>query len=170
MTRILTIFLALGIWISISPIAQAEPLALPKGEVVLEIGGAISVTNQEGRAAFDQVMLDALPQRETRTATPWYDGVHAFSGPTFADLLGAVGADGTLLRVTAINDYAVEMPIAELTAHPVILASRLDGELMSVRDKGPLFVIYPFDEVPELINEMSFSRSVWQVRRIEVLP
>lgn len=172
MKRLLPFLLSLcvGLWFVSSPPALAEPLGTPSGNVILEIAGAISVTNQNDRAAFDQAMLDALPQRDTRTTTPWYDGAHVFSGPTFSDLLAAVGAKGTMLRVTAINDYSVEMPIAELTKHPVILASRLDGELMSVRDKGPLFVIYPFDEVPELVNEMSFSRSVWQVRQIEVLP
>lgn len=172
MKRLLSFLLSLsvGLWLAASPRALAEPLGTPSGDVILEIAGAISVTNQNDRAAFDQAMLDALPQRDTRTTTPWYDGVHVFSGPTFSDLLAAVEAKGTMLRVTAINDYSVEMPIADLTKHPVILASRLDGALMSVRDKGPLFVIYPFDEVPELVNEMSFSRSVWQVRQIEVLP
>jgi len=162
--------ICLALWLALPSASVAEPLATPTGEVILEMGGAVSITNGDGVARFDLPLLDALPQRETRTNTPWYDGVHVFSGPTFTDLLAAVGAEGSTLRVTAINDYAVEMPIAELTSHPVILATRLDGEEMSIRDKGPLFVIFPFDEAPELVNELSFSRSVWQVRQIEVLP
>lgn len=166
--HLLTICLCL--WLALPSNAVADPLAAPTGDVILEIGGAIAKSNGPSGASFDLGMLDALPQRETRTTTPWYDGAHVFSGPTVKDLLGSVAAEGARLRVTAINDYAVEMPIADLVSHPVILASRLDGELMSIRDKGPLFIIYPFDEVPELVNEMSFSRSVWQVRQIEVLP
>jgi hypothetical protein len=39
---------------------------------------------------------------------------------------------------------------------------------MPVRDKGPLFVIYPFDAQPELRNAIYYSRSAWQLRSIEV--
>ena len=40
---------------------------------------------------------------------------------------------------------------------------------MSIRDKGPIFMIYPFDKNPELYNEKYFSRSVWQIKSIEVI-
>ena len=44
----------------------------------------------------------------------------------------------------------------------------MDGKPLSVRDKGPLFLIYPFDKNPELYNEKYFSRSVWQIKKIEI--
>jgi hypothetical protein len=121
-------------------------------------------------ARFDAAMLDALPQRETVTRTPWYDGPQRFSGPLLATLLDTVEAGGTRLRVIAVNDYSAELPLEEVRTLPVILASRHNGAPMSLRDKGPLFVIYPFDEVPGLLNETTLSRSVWQVRAIEILP
>lgn len=148
--------------------ALAEDLAQPAGKVVLEVTGAITNTNAEGVAAFDLDMLEALESRTTVTATPWYDGARSFSGPLGKALIETVGATGTTLRVTAINDYVTEIPLADFLDHPVILATRLDGERMSVREKGPLFVIYPFDEAPELNNETYFGRSAWQVKSIEV--
>lgn len=150
--------------------AQAAPLAEPAGRVILDISGAIGATNADGTARFDMAMIDALPQRETVTTTPWFDGPQTFSGPLLRDLLAAVGATGSTLRVVAINDYAVDIPVSDAADFPVILASRHGGKPMSVREKGPLFVVYPFDEVPALVNELYFSRSAWQVRRIEVLP
>ncbi|TVP73024.1 MAG: hypothetical protein EA339_04310 [Rhodobacteraceae bacterium] len=153
-----------------APLAAAEALSSPVGSPVLEIGGAITNTNDGPLARFDMDMLDALPQRETVTATPWHEGVQTFTGPQIADLLELVGAEGGTLRVVAINDYAVEIPVADLYDNPVILASRQNDAPMSVRDKGPLFVIYPFDENPDLFNELYFSRSVWQVKAIEVHP
>jgi hypothetical protein len=150
--------------------ALAAPLPEPVGRVILDIAGAVATVNSDGTAQFDLAMIDALPQRETVTATPWYDGPQTFSGPLLRDLLAVVGANGSMLRVIAINDYAVDIPISDAVDFPVILASRHGGEPMSVREKGPLFVVYPFDEVPALVNEMYFSRSAWQVRRIEVLP
>lgn len=172
MTRLRTFcaVLALAVATLLQGPAHAAPLPEPAGQVILDIAGAIATTNGDGTARFDMAMIDALPQRETVTTTPWYDGPQTFSGPLLRDLLAAVGATGSTLRVVAINDYAVDIPVSDSVDFPVILASRHGGEPMSVREKGPLFVVYPFDEVPALVNEMYFSRSAWQVRRIEVLP
>ncbi|MDP2086973.1 MAG: hypothetical protein Q8K20_17400 [Gemmobacter sp.] len=168
--RILSAAFCLGLAALLPAPTAAAPLPEPTGRVILELAGAIAANNGNSAARFDLAMLDALPQRETVTRTPWYDGAQIFSGPLMADLINAVGGAGSALRVVAINDYAVEIPIADIATYPIILASRLGGQPMSVREKGPLFVIYPFDESPALNNEIYYSRSVWQVKRIEVLP
>jgi len=161
---------ALLAWaISTTPgLARADGLEPPAGEVVLTLSGQLSRTNADGVAEFDLAMLDALPQRETVTATPWHDGRHSFSGPTLSALIDAVGATGGSLHIVALNDYAIDLPMEDALTIPVILATRIDEEEIPVRDKGPLFVIYPFDEQPELFNEIYFNRSVWQVGSIEV--
>jgi len=150
--------------------ASAQTLPAPAGQTILTISGAVTQTNGDGGARFDLAMIEALPQRETRTTTPWHEGLQEFTGPLLSDLMAAAGAAGSQLRIVAVNDYAATMPWPDIEAFPVILAARQNGETMSVRDKGPLFVIYPFDEFPELRNEIHFSRSVWQVGAIEVLP
>lgn len=43
------------------------------------------------------------------------------------------------------------------------------GEPMVVRDKGPLMLVYPFDQDPSRYNEKYFSPSVWQIKEIEVV-
>ena len=86
-----------------------------------------------------------------------------------AAILAAAGADGKVLKVKALNDYSSDVPIADAKDLDTILAVRMNSKLMSVRDKGPLFMIYPFDTNPELYNEKYFSRSVWQVMEVEVV-
>jgi hypothetical protein len=149
--------------------ALARDLPSPEGVVVLTITGQIENLNADGAANFDLAMLSAVEQRDTVTQTPWHEGTPTFSGPLGTALLEAVGASGETLRITALNDYVVELPIEDLLEYPVIFATHLDGEPMSVRDKGPLFLIYPFAEYPELFNEVQFSHSIWQIRLIEVL-
>lgn len=87
-----------------------------------------------------------------------------------ATLLKAVGADGAMLRASAINDYAVEIPVEDAVEGGPIVAYLLNGEPMSVRDKGPLWIVYPFDSAPEYQTEQVYSRSIWQLDRIEVQP
>lgn len=148
--------------------AAAGSLAAPKGPVVLTVTGKIGVTNADGAARFDMAMLAALPGRTTETETPWTKGVTRFEGPLGSALLEAVAATGTTLHVVALNDYAVDVPVEDLHKWPVILAIRKDGREIAVRDKGPIFVIYPFDQDASLYNEKIFARSAWQVKSIEV--
>jgi len=61
------------------------------------------------------------------------------------------------------------MPYEDAQRYDVIVARLLDDKPMSVRDKGPLFVIYPFDSRPELRGAVYYSRSAWQLRKIDVL-
>ena len=154
--------------IAFTSAAAAGDLAKPAGKVVLTVSGKIENRNSEGGAMFDMAMLEALPSRKSAVNTPWYTNKTTFEGPLGSAVLDAVGAKGEKLRVVALNDYAAEIPLEDFKKWPVILATKLDGNAMSVREKGPIFVIYPFDADPSLFNEKYFNRSVWQVKSIDV--
>ena len=148
--------------------ATSAALPAPTGPVVLTLTGRVSNRNAGDAAAFDMAMLEALPQREIVAPTPWYDEPRRFAGPLLRDVLAAAGATGTTLRASALNNYRVEIPFDDAVRHDVVLARLLDGKPMSVREKGPLFVMYPFDRKPELRNAVYYSRCIWQLRAIEV--
>jgi hypothetical protein len=114
-------------------------------------------------------MLEQMPQSSFTTKTPWYAQPRKFTGPLLRDVLAAAGAHGTTLRALALNDYRVDIPFADAQLHDVVLARLLDDRPMPVRDKGPLFIIYPFDSKPELRNAVYYSRSAWQLKAVEVL-
>ena len=147
------------------PVWALEPA---KGKVLLSISGRIDRANAAGRADFDLAMLDALPQHSFVTGTPWFKSARKFSGPLLRELLAAVGAQGQTLVAVALNDYKVEIPLDDVRRYPVLLATRLDDEPMRVRDKGPLFIIYPFDASADLRSERYYSRSAWQLRHLEL--
>ena len=92
----------------------------------------------------------------------------AFTGVTLAAVAEAVGAEGDVFEATAINDYAVVIPRADWVEGGPIIAYLANGEPMSVRDKGPLWVVYPFDGTPSYRSEVSYSRSIWQLNRLVV--
>lgn len=148
---------------------SGHALEAPQGRVILTVSGSITETNADDTALFDRPMLESLEQQVTRTHTPWHDGQVTFTGPLGRDVLEAVGARGSMLRVTALNDYSATVPVADFLEYDVILAMSLDGTPLRVRDQGPLFIIYPFDDYPELLTEKMMTRSVWQVVHIDVL-
>jgi hypothetical protein len=103
------------------------------------------------------------------THTPW-DGsaVVTFKGPLIRDILAAAGATGTKATVTALNDYKVLIPAADFTKDSVILATRRNGQPMSVRNKGPLWVIYPLADRPDLDTYETHTKMAWQVKAIDL--
>lgn len=146
----------------------AAPLAPPQETVVLELRGNVAARNLGDCACFDMAMLAALPQVSFSAHTPWYAGARRFTGPLLRDVLAAAGASGERLRLRALNDYRVDLPWEDAERHGPILARLIDGVPMAVRDKGPLFLIYPFDERPDLRSAVYYNRSAWQLRSIEV--
>ncbi len=149
--------------------ALAGDLPEPTGAPVLTVTGAIGQTNRNGAAVFDLDMLRALGERDVRTTTIWTAGEHVFTGVSLDTLLAALGASGARLSATAINDYSVEIPVSDAAPDGPIVAYEMDGKEMSRRDKGPLWVIYPYDAKAEYRSEVVYSRSIWQLDRIAVL-
>jgi hypothetical protein len=138
------------------------PPASPTGPVVLTVGKG---------ATFDMATLARMKQHTIRTATPWYDRTREFTGPLLRDVLSAAGVPADvrgMARFVALNDYRVEIPLEDAREHDVIVARLLDGQPMSVRQKGPLFVMYPFDDKPALRSAVNFGRCVWQLKAIEL--
>lgn len=161
--------LALAFALGFTPQASvAEDLAQPNGEVILKIGGDIGTGNQKGEAWFDLDMLKSLPAREITTSSIWYEGTRTFLGVPLDILLDAINADGTTLKAVAVNAYAVTIPIDEGLSDGPILAYLMDGLEMPLRDKGPLWVVYPYDSDAKFRNEIIYGRSIWQLERLEV--
>jgi hypothetical protein len=147
----------------------ANDLAAPEGEVILTVTGLIDVTNVEGTAQFDLAMLEALDSTIVETSTIWTEGNHVFQGVALAVLVEKLGIEGATLKATAINDYTVEIPLSDAVVGGPIVAYKMDGNTMSVRDKGPLWVVYPYDSNADYRSEVVYSRSIWQLDRIEAV-
>ncbi|THF50747.1 hypothetical protein FB480_102307 [Agrobacterium vitis] len=151
---------AAGLFMTGSVHAETKP--------ILSINGLISKNAVDGTAKFDRESLEALGMVSFETSCPWYTGKVKFEGPLMSSVLDHVGATGKLLDVQALNDYTTEIPMEDFTRFRVILAMKRNGEYMPVRDKGPLFIVYPYDSDPELQSQLYYKRSAWQVAKMTV--
>lgn len=151
-----------------APALRAQTPPAPTGRVVLTIAGKIGRGQTAAGLDLDMAALEALPQRSFTVPTPWYKAPVAFTGPLLRDVLALAGAQGTQLTAVALNDYKVELPFDDVRRWDVVLARLLDGKPMATRDKGPLFIIYPFHESAELRSERYYARCAWQLRRLIV--
>lgn len=151
-------------------LAGAASLPEPHGPVLLTVDGPIATTNGAKGATFDMEMLKALPVTHFRTKTIWTDGEQEFTGVQLKDLLDRLGVSSGTLSAAAVNDYAVQIPVSDAVAGGPIVAYELNGQPMSVRDKGPLWIVYPYDAKDAYRSEVIYSRSIWQLVRITVRP
>lgn len=140
----------------------------PEGRVILTVSGAITQANVGANAEFDMKMLEKLPQKTFTTQTPWYATPVSFTGPLLRDVLAAAGAKGNKIVATALNDYKTEIPFDDAVKFDTIVARLMNDKPMPVREKGPLFIVYPFDTKPELRTETYYNRSAWQLSGLKV--
>jgi hypothetical protein len=139
----------------------------PTGPVILTVGGRI----KSGKPVlFDRATLESLGLIRFSTLTNWTTKPAVFEGVLLSALLDVVGTDpaATSLNLTALNDFESPAPIADGRKWPVMLALKRDGEYMSRRDQGPIWIIYPQHVYPELGQREYFSRWVWQLKAITV--
>lgn len=143
-------------------------LPAPASRVVLGVRGAIANTNMDDAALFDMEMLKALPSFRLQTTTAVTDGVRRFDGFLMRDLLERVGAQGSTVTATALNDYAIDIDIEEFARFDVLVAYEMDGKPLLPNDKGPLWIVYPRDRHAELQDIRYDYRWVWQLRRLDI--
>jgi hypothetical protein len=145
----------------------AEKLPLPQGPVVLTISGKIAETNVGGQADFDMEMLKALGVSAVATRSEVSESPQRFEGIRLRAILDRVGAEGSTIRASALNDYVSLIPFEDLQFEP-ILAFQVDGRALTIRDKGPLWIIYPRDDHRVLDDTRYDSRWVWQLNKLQI--
>jgi len=117
---------------------------------------------------LDREALYALPPTTLVTSTVVTDGQHTFTGFLMRDLLGQLVAEGDHVTAVALNDYAVDIPMADFYDFDVIVAYRMDGQTLSRDDKGPLWIVYPRDDHEALQDIRYDYRWVWQLYQLDV--
>lgn len=119
--------------------------------------------------SYSDADLMALPQTSFKTTTIWTEGAKTFSGPSLKSVLDDAGLPAQNLKLHAVNDYNVVFPISNMHDHAPIIANRIDGNPFPLRRKGPLWVIFPFDQTPAFQTEEIFSLCVWQLDKITMV-
>lgn len=167
--RLLPLRVALALWGLGLPIAATCAEIPPTDDrVILSVTGALANADESGRIDFDLRSLEQLGLSKLTTWTPWTDGEVEFEGVLARRLVEAIGGRGTEVEARALNDYEEEIPIADFDKYEVLLAIRMNGRLMRVRDKGPIWIVYPWSAHPELDDFATREKSVWQLSRLHV--
>jgi hypothetical protein len=149
----------------VAPFLVAERALSNDAPVVLTIHPA------QGTPPIEPTDADlmALTQTSFVTSTLWTAERHSFSGPSLHRVLAQFGAEPSApVKLVAANDYAVTLEPEMIGEQYLIIANRLDDAPFSIREKGPLWVMFPFDQKAEFKTELHYSLSVWQLTDIRL--
>jgi len=126
----------------------------------------LTVVSGDEQIKIQRDDLATLKTATITTGTDWTDGVSTFKGPLVRDVLELAGVKGgapTTVSAKAANDYSVDIPIEDFRKYNVILATEMDDKPLTLRDKGPLWIIYPRDDHSELDDPAINARWIWQL-------
>jgi len=153
--------------------AELEPgdtVPVPVSDVILTLTGQINQTNVADTLQFDMESLEKVGLVEYTVEDKQAEGgTVMFQGVLLSDLLAVAGMSQTAitLNMTALNDYSVAIPVNDALDYPLLLATAVNGERMTVARYGPTRIIYPYHAY-DLDETIYDPRWIWQLATIDV--
>ena len=77
-------------------------------------------------------------------------------------------AVSAILLISLLALLAMNILRQRLVDQAPLLAILMDGQPMSLRDKGPVWMVYPYDAGEEFRTEQALSRSIWQLTTLDL--
>ena len=144
----------------------AAPAVAEAADMLAISGLVLSSNNEPVKLSRDD--LAKIAPTSCVTTTIWTEGPQAFEGSSLKGLLDHLGVKSGTIVARAVNDYSVNIPVADIEAGGPIVAYLRNGKTMPVRNKGPFWIVYPYDLEDKYRSEEVFSRSTWQLTSIEI--
>ena len=117
---------------------------------------------------LSHAQIEAIGLKRLNTSTFWPQDYGEFNGVLLRDLLSESGIENvSQIKITALDDYITIIPQEDWRKWDVILATRHEKKVISIRDKGPLRIIYPKDIGGEVAESDMRVRWIWAVKSIE---
>ena len=150
-------------------IGPTDAIPTPSGEKVLAISGLVAAKNGDDALSFDIPTLERLGLVEYSVNDPWLKDTFTYTGVLMSDLLKYAGTFHTAqsVHIVALDDYQVDIPIADIDKWPILLATRSNGEYLSVDNFGATKIIYPYGS--HSIDKTSHNDLwIWSLKSMEV--
>jgi|GEM_PF-511170 len=144
-------------------------IPLPQGEPILTVTGNVGTTNRDDAILMDRATIEQVGLVEYTVTDPFEEKTVRYQGVLMRDLLALwqVPDDAQILQFVALNDYAIDIPIADSRDFPVLFALQADGVYMEPDYRGPAMLVYPVDQYE--FDPMIVQRKwIWQIKAIVI--
>jgi hypothetical protein len=143
------------------------PIAVP-AKPVLTVDGRIATTNDRRALVLDMPTLERLGLIRYSVDDPWLKREIAYTGIRLSDLvrLARPKAGATSMHFLALDDYQVDISIADAERWPIMVATKLDGARMAVANGGPTRIVFPYGQGAGLDELQYKDLWIWNIQRI----
>jgi len=148
-------------------LAPGAPPAAPQGKPLLTVTGRITATNADKALRVDETALDRMGLLAMTVNDPWAKQRLPFQGIRLRDLvdLARPDAGATSLHIRALDDYQVDLQLADVRTQEIFLATRDgSGTDLPIEDGGPTRVVFSDD----LAQRFSPDLWIWNIDTIDV--
>lgn len=128
----------------------------------------LTITSKDKTIRLTRKDLERFNQTSIKQETFWTQGETTFTGPLLRDILDKYELKGKKFIARAYNDYKVTIPTKDFYDYNVIIASHVNNKELTVRTKGPLWLMYPWGENNELDQKIYYSRAIWQMTKANI--
>lgn len=117
---------------------------------------------------FSEQQLQALPQKTFTTKHTWWTSAQEFSGPLMVDAIKQVCPSAEKIYLRSLDQYSVMVDLTKVAKYEPILALKIDGKPLTIREKGPIWVMIDTDGFKLPVRSLD-NMFVWQLYYIRVL-
>ena len=132
------------------------------------IGISLKIQNQEEY----MVNIDDIDEKYVKsisTNTPWHDDIAKYTGITIQNFLDQYkNGEFSEISISAMNGYAVDADIRTFVNAGAMLVWLMNDAPISVHNKGPIVVIFPWSQNGSLREDIFTSLAVWHVNSIHI--
>lgn len=113
---------------------------------------------------------DFSAKSQTQTITdPNLGKTYDFVGVTLADLMEMAGAkDCTSIKVACKDNMSTTIAAEDAAQYPIMIANAYaDGKSISAGAGGPVKLVFPYDQYPDLKDKYAAETWMWYVTEID---
>jgi len=164
-----TKFDEVGTKVSPALLHPGDPIPLPQGDATLTVTGKIGTTNTENAIIMDIATIEQVGLVEYTVEDLFEQRPILYQGVLMRDLLALWQVDAAAQRAhfVALNDYTVEIALAEFRDYPILFALKADGNYMQPADRGPAMIVYPLADYEFDLPLIQWNW-IWQIKSIEI--
>ena len=141
----------------------------PEQDVILTVNGKVGTANEGSAIVMDRPTIEQVGLVEYSVQDPFADRQILYRGVLMRDLLDLwqIAEGVKTVRLTALNDYQIDIPLEEFYTYPVLFAMQADGVYMEPDYQGPAMLVFPVDDY-EFDAVTIRRRWIWQIKAIDL--
>lgn len=116
---------------------------------------ALTIINGTDKLSYSIEELEIMQPTEIETILPW-EGKKNYKGPPMKTLLSKFKNIASF-ECCSLDGYCVNIPYDDILVFDPIIAYKSNNVYMTIRDNGPIMLIYPYSDYHKTLSTPEFQ-------------